>query len=255
MQKFLIWGIFITSILWVFIHQFLLLIPATDEWQYNLGMLFQAIALSYIAAFIFHLVHNVYPLVRFKNKMERVINQELSELWEVCNSFSYQMRFHSKVDVYISKPVNLKVVVPEQIKNLPVIPGTIKNNDQETTGTSYPIPADPNEKPIQLNLETFDLWSDTIKYVIQQTDKTLNLLLSLKEFVNVETLIKISLMQKALYNFQHIANMYEEAGRNERFDNLFLQKEMIKFYEALEDLKTYYKKHSEYIDNQNKINK
>lgn len=75
MQKFIVWGCFIISLLWVFIHQRLLLIPAANEARYNLGMLFQAIALSYIAAFLFYLVHNVYPEMKFKRKWSQLLTK------------------------------------------------------------------------------------------------------------------------------------------------------------------------------------
>ncbi|XKK34415.1 hypothetical protein HFP66_01460 [Bacillus sp. A17A.1] len=71
MQKFIIWTCFVISLLWAISHQFLLLIPAPSEVFYNLGMLFQAISLSYIAAFLFYLVHNYLPEKEFKKKVER----------------------------------------------------------------------------------------------------------------------------------------------------------------------------------------
>lgn len=249
MQKFIVWGCFFISILWVLIHQFLLLIPATYEAQYNLGMLFQAISLSYIAAFLFYLVHNVYPERKFKKKMEPVVNEELSQLWDLCNDFTRSMTYHSGVHVIKNPSAERKDLVSEQIKNLPVFPG-VRNRDDEG---GKPLPPDFDNKPIDLQLDSFYYWSDATQYFINRTEKTLSLLLSLKEFVDVETLIKISLLKNTLGNFKFIADTYEKQGVLRNFDNLFTQKDMIHVYEAYEYLKTIKEKHDEYIKKQRNI--
>ncbi|PET92229.1 hypothetical protein CN527_30825 [Bacillus cereus] len=241
MQKLVVWGCFIISLLWVFIHQYLLLIPATYEAQYNLGMLFQAISLSYIAAFLFYLVHNVYPEMKFKKKMEPVVNEELSQLWHVCNDFTYSMSFHSKTPVIKGSPANRKDLVSKQIANLPVFPGVPLEDGDDIPEDSIRILPDHDNKPIVLQSGRFDYWSDATQYFINRTEKTLSLLLSLKEFVDVETLIKISLLKNTLGNFKFIADTYEKQRVQGKFDNLFTQQDMIHVYEAYEYLKTFKK--------------
>ncbi|MEB9975317.1 hypothetical protein P4K82_27920 [Bacillus cereus] len=253
MQKFIVWACFVISIIWVGIHQRLLLIPATSEARYNLGMLFQAIALSYIAAFLFYLVHNVYPEMKFKKKMKPVVNEELSQLWHVCNGFTYSMSYHSRIQVLKNSSAERKNLVSEQIKNLPVFPGVPQKIGEEIPKGNYRILPDYDNKPIVLQSANFDYWSDATQYFINRTEKTLSLLLSLKEFVDVETLIQISLLKNTLGNFKFIADTYEQQGVQRNFDNLFTQQDMIHVYEAYEYLETIKKKHEEYINKQRNI--
>ncbi|PGU49507.1 hypothetical protein [Bacillus cereus] len=253
MQKFIVWACFIISLLWVGIHQRLLLIPATSEARYNLGMLFQAIALSYIAAFLFYLVHNVYPERKFKKKMKPVVNEELTQLWYVCNAFTYSMRFHSGTPVIEGSSANRKDLVSKQIANLPVFPGVSQKDGDDIPEDSIRILPDHENKPIVLQSSNFDYWSDATQYFINRTEKTLSLLLSLKEFVDVETLIKISLLKNTLGNFKFIADTYENQRVQRKFDNLFTQKDMIHVYEAYEYLKTIKEEHEKYIRKQRNI--
>lgn len=253
MQKFIVWACFIISLLWVGIHQRLLLIPATSEARYNLGMLFQAIALSYIAAFLFYLVYNVYPEMKFKKKMGPVVNEELSQLWHVCNDFTYSMRFHSGIPVLKDSPANRKALVSKQIENLPVFPGGPKGVGEDIPEDSIRILPDYDNKPIVLQSGSFDYWSDATQYFINRTEKTLSLLLRLKEFVDVETLIKISLLKNTLGNFKFIADTYEKQRVQRKFDNIFTQEDMIHVYEAYEYLEKIKKKHEKYINKQRNI--
>ncbi|HEF1906372.1 hypothetical protein [Bacillus cereus] len=241
MQKFIIWTCFVISLLWAISHQFLLLIPAPSEVFYNLGMLFQAISLSYIAAFLFYLVHNYLPEKEFKKKVEPMVNEELSTLWSICNDFSYQMRRYSEINVFETHPLNLESMVPKQIKNLLVLPGTYHQKNGPIPKNSHRIPPDINNKPIMLQNKQFDYWSTASQFVMTETDKRIALLLTLKESIDTETIIKLSLMQNAIKNFNLIANTYEENNVHKTFDNLFIQKDMINFYEGYIHLKKYYK--------------
>lgn len=248
MKKFLAISILGACVLWVIFHQILLSFPAKYEWMYNLGMLLQAFTLSYIAAYLFYLVYNYLPVARFRKNIEPVINQELNDLWEVCNNFSFQLAHHSKVTAYQDSEKNFNDTVPEQIANLPVFPETVAESKKNNL----------NAKPIDLQIESFNRWSDAIQHVINRTDKTINLIISLKEIIPEEaeeTLVKIALMQKALGNFQHVAKTYESSGRTKNFNHIFIQREMIKFYEALEDLSAYKDKHNTYIQEQYNIHK
>lgn len=180
-------------VLYVIVHQFLLQIPANGDWQYNLGMLFQALSLSYIAAFLFYLVHNQYPYLRAKKKYEPVINRELNDLWEICNSLTYAMRHHSKVTAYDSWPYNFEDSVPKQLQNLPV---SLKNkeNDEKLKSIdtnvqkSYTLPEDKNfdekNKPLVIMEFGFDKWSEAIEYVSSNINNTLNKILKLKDLVD-----------------------------------------------------------------------
>lgn len=241
MQKSVIWICFFISLAWAISHQFLLLIPAPSEVLYNLGMLLQAISLSYIAAFLFYLVHNYFPEREFKKTVEPMVNKELSSLWEICNDLSYQMSRYSKVNVFETAPLNLDQMVPKQIEKLPVIRGLYYPCDEQVPKNSKKIPADLDHKPINLQNNEFDFWSTASQFVITEIDKRITLLLSLKEFTDTETLMKISNMQSALKNFNFIANTYENNAFFERFDNLFIQRDMINFYEGYIHLKKYHK--------------
>jgi hypothetical protein len=241
MQKFIIWVYFVISLLWAISHQFLLLIPAPSEIFYNLGMLFQAISFSYIEKILFYLVHNYLPEKEFKKKVEPMVNEELSTLWKICNDFSYQMRRYSEVNVFETHPLNLESMVPKQIKNLLVLPGTYHQKNEPIPKNSHRIPPDINNKPIMLQNKQFDYWSTASQFVMTETDKRIALLLTLKESIDTETIIKISLMQNAIKNFNLIANTYEENNVHKTFDNLFIQKDMINFYEGYIHLEKYYK--------------
>ncbi|MGN4865173.1 hypothetical protein ACTFSK_24130 [Bacillus cereus group sp. MYBK132-2] len=239
LANYILWG----CCLWVLMHQILLAFPAKYEFLYNLGMLLQAFTLSYIAAYVFYVVYTVLPNLKFQKQINPVMYQELSNLWEVCNNFSYQLAHHSKVTAYQNSNKNFSVTVPKQIANLPVFPVAVNNSKNDVS----------NGKLINLQRESFNCWSDAIQYVIGQTDKSINLIISLKDILpeeTKETLVKIVLMQKALADFQHIAKQYEGLGHFEKFNHLFIQREMIKFYEALEDLETYKVKHDKYTKEQ-----
>ncbi|PFZ70599.1 hypothetical protein COL82_29905 [Bacillus toyonensis] len=242
LANYILWGCFF----WVFTHQIFLLFPAKYEFLYNFGMLLQAFTLSYIAAYLFYVVYTILPNLKFKKQIGPVICQELSELWEICNNLSYQFYYHSNVTAYQNSNKNFNVTVPEQIANLPVLPRTV-NKPQNNIADG---------KSINLQIESFNCWSNAIQYVIARTDKSINLIISLKDILpeeTKETLVKIVIMQKALADFQHIAKTYEISGRSEKFNNIFIQREMIKFYEALEDLKTYKDKHDKYKQEQYNI--
>lgn len=185
--------------------------------------------------------------------MEPVVNEELSQLWHVCNYFTHSMAHHSGVRVLKTPLDTREAMVSKQIEKLPVFPGVPQKVGEVIPKGSYRILPDYDNKPIDLQFDSFDYWSDATQYFINRTEKTLSLLLSLKEFVDVETLIKITLLKNTLGNFKFIAEKYEKQGVQGNFDNLFTQKDMIHVYEAYEYLNTIKEKHKEYIDKQRNI--
>ncbi|MEC0694179.1 hypothetical protein [Bacillus atrophaeus] len=240
----------IIGVLYVVIHQFLLLIPANEDWQYNLGMLFQALSLSYIAAFLFYLVHNHYPYLRAKKKYEPVINRELNDLWEICNSLTYAIGHHSKVTAYDSFPYNFNDSVPKQFRNLPVSlkkeeTKDITENKDTSVHRSYTLPLD-NEfdeknKPLVIIEMRFDKWSEAIEYVSSNISNTLNKILKLKDVVEEETILKLFDLEKSINDFRIVAKIYEESDYK-TFQNGYLEQQFIKFYEGTEELRKYNKK-------------
>lgn len=248
MQILIIWIALIIAVIYVIIHQFLLQIPASGDWQYNLGMLFQALSLSYIAAFLFYLVHNHYPYLRAKKKYQPVITRELSDLWEICNSFTYMMSYHSNVSAYDSSPYNFKNSVPKQLQNLPV---NLRKEETEDNIESYrngqknyTLPPDKEfdekNKPLRIRELGFDKWGEAIEYVSSNISNTLNKILKLKDVVEEETILKIFDMEKSINDFRIVAKIYEEAN-NKTFNNGYLEKQFIKFYEGTEELRKYNK--------------
>jgi len=255
MRSWLIWIFLGLSIVWVIAHQFLLQIPAKGEWQYNIGILFQGLSLSYIAAFIFYLVHNFAPFFRFQKKIEPLINREMNDLWEVCNDLSHMMRTYSGVSAYKTAPYNFQESVPEQIRELPVEPVLPANRGKTVTkGNAYPIPSDPDfdkkNKPITIGVNDFDKWSEAIEYVSVNTSKSLELIIGFKDFVDVETIMKLSLLQKSLNDFQTVAHLYEKQ-KQKTFQNGYLEKQMVEFYNSLEALAKYKEKHKKSKNKEN----
>ncbi|MDQ7723537.1 hypothetical protein FPQ02_02295 [Bacillus halotolerans] len=247
MRILLIWAALIIAVLYVVVHQFLLQIPANGNWQYNLGMLFQALSLSYIAAFLFYLVHNLYPYLRAKKKYEPVIIKELNDLWEICDSLTYMMSHYSKVTVYISWPYDYKNSVPEQLQNLPVKVNnkeTEINSDQEEHILPSDKEFDEKSKPLTIRELKFDKWSEAIEYVSSNINNTLNKVLKLKDVVEEETILKIFDLEKSINEFRIVAKIYEDANKK-TFRNGYLEKKFIKFYEGLEELRKYNKKYND----------
>lgn len=238
----------IICVLYVIIHQYLLQIPANENWQYNLGMLFQGLSLSYIAAFVFYLVHNYYPYLRTKKKYEMVINRELNDLWEICNNLTYAMRHHSKVNVYDSLPYKFNELVPKQLQNLPVCLGEKKFTESIDTNDlkSYSLPPDEEfhkkNKPLIIIEIGFDKWSEALEYVNSNISSTLNKILKLKDLIDEQTILKIFDLEKSANDFKIVAKIYEEANY-ETFENGYLERQFVKFYEGIEELKKYHTKH------------
>ncbi|MGP1906805.1 hypothetical protein ACTSEZ_01450 [Metabacillus sp. JX24] len=253
MRILLIWIALGIAVLYVVVHQFLLQIPANGDWQYNLGMLFQALSLSYIAAFVFYLVHNHYPYLKAKKKYEPVINRELNDLWEICNSLTYMMSYHSKVSAYDSWPYDFKNSVPNQLQNLPV---KLKNEETEANIKSknsngqklYTLPPDKDfdekSKPLTIRELGFDKWSEAIEYVGSNISTTLNKVLKLKEVLEEETILRIFDLEKSINDFRIVAKIYEDANYK-TFKNGYLEKQFIKFYEGTEELRKYNKKYND----------
>ena len=220
----------IICVLYVIIHQYLLQIPANEDWQYNLGMLVQALSLSYIAAFLFYLVHNYYPYLRTKKKYQPVIDRELSDLWEICNSLTYMMSHHSNVLVDDSGLDSLKKSVAEQLRNLPVNLNEKSTDSEDSTDTNgqkkYSLPLDDEfdekYKPLIIRELSFDKWSKTIEYVNSNINSTLSKVLKLKDAVDEETILRMFDLEKSSYDFKIVANIYEDSY-NKTFKNGYLE--------------------------------
>ena len=256
MNSSLVWIFLGLSIFGVIVHQVLLQYPAQAEWQYNLGMLFQALSLSYIAAFIFYVVHTFSPYFKFKKKIEPVIERELSDLWTVCNALSYMMAHYSGVSAYQTFPHNFEKSVPEQISKLPVNPVLPITRDNLEPGVkSYSLPRndifEQENKPITIIDKGFNKWSEAIEYVTLNTNKSLELIIGLKDFVDIETMMKLSLLQKSLNDFHTAANVLEKSNDG-TFENNYLARQMIEFYNSLEHLLKYNHKFNE---NKNRVKK
>ncbi|MFL0361665.1 hypothetical protein ACH0BF_01435 [Pseudobacillus sp. 179-B 2D1 NHS] len=254
MRIILIWIALLVGVLYVVVHQFLLQIPANGDWQYNLGMLFQALSLSYIAAFLFYLVHNHYPYLRAKKKYQPVISRELNDLWEICNDLTYMMRRHSNVSAYDSSPYDFKNSVPKQLQHLPV---NFKNEETEKNVNSngqilYPLPPDKEfdekKKPIAIRELGFDRWSEAIEYVSSNISNTLDKVIKLKDVVEEETILKIFDLEKSINDFRIVAKIYEESNYK-TFKNEYLERQFIKFYEGTEELRKYNKKYKDPFKN------
>lgn len=218
----LIWITLIICVVYVIIHQFLLQIPASEEWIYNLGILFQGLSLSYIAAFLFFIVHNYYPDFITKKKYQPVIDRELSDLWEICNSLTYMMSYHSGVQVYNGAD-SFKESVAEQLQNLPVH----LNKDLKE-----------ENKPIRIREMGFDEWSEAIEYVHSYISINLSKVLQMKDVVKEETILKVFDLEKSINDFRIVAKFYEESSKK-TFKNGYLEQKFIKFYEGTEELKGY----------------
>ncbi|WP_147296310.1 hypothetical protein [Halobacillus trueperi] len=234
------------------IHQFLLQFPADEEWKYNLGILLQGLSLSYIAAFLFFIVHDYYPHFLTKKKYQPIIDRELSNLWEICNSLTYSMSKHSGVKVYY-KSENFEESVAEQLRNLPVqFNKDVKeeNIDSEdiSSKTKHPLPPDEEfdkkDKPIIIREMGFDKWSDAIEYTTSNISLTLNKVLKMKDIVKEETVIKIFDLERSISDFRIVAKIYEES-HNKTFKNGYLEQVFVKFYEGTEELKDYNKRHKD----------
>lgn len=243
MQISLIRAGLVVCFLYIIAHQFLLKIPANGEWKYNLGMLFQAISLSYIAAFLFYLIHNYYPYLKAKKKYEPVINRELSDLWEICNSLTHMIGHHSKVSAYNVYPYDFKNSVPKQFQNLPVDLKQIKirkSNDQKNYSLLQDKEFNEKNKPLIIREMSFDKWSEAIDYVDFNISNTLNKILKLKDLVEEETILKLFDLEKSINDFKIVAKIYEDAN-HETFKNGYLEKQFINFYEGTEELRKYNK--------------
>ena len=215
----------------ILLHQIFLLKPAPHESLYNLGMLFQAIILSYIAAVIFQYVYEEKPHQKNKKKMDPVITHEINNLWEILNSFTYQISWHSKVNSPQSFPIKFDEEIPKIISKLPVIQ---KNNSNNNSSEIVIV--------IQ-NLE-FSQWSTAIEYVNNQTEKSLIFLLGFKEYVDVDILRDLSILQKGLITFQQVAFLYEQS-KKETFKHKYLERELIEIYKIINKLESYSKLHHE----------
>lgn len=246
----LIWTTLIVCVVYVIIHQFLLQIPARENWIYNLGILFQGLSLSYIAAFLFFIVHNYYPDVITKKKYQPVIDRELSDLWEICNSLTYMMSYHSGVQVYNGSD-DFKESVADQLRKLPVSlnEDVEEENIDESENNSpkkYSLPPDPefDEKsmPIRIREMGFDKWSDAIEYTNSNISITLSKILKMKDVVKEETILKIFDLEKSINDFRIVAKIYEES-KNKTFRNGYLEQKFVKFYEGTEELKEYNKRY------------
>lgn len=246
----LIWTTLIVCVVYVTIHQFLLQIPASGEWIYNLGILFQGLSLSYIAAFLFFIVHNYYPDFVTKKKYQPVIDRELSDLWEICNSLTYMMSYHSGVQVD-NRADNFKESVAEQLQNLPVdLIEDVKEENIDGIDTNsqrkYPLPPDPEfdekSKPIRIREMGFDKWSEAIEYTNSNISLTLSKVLKMKDVVKEETILNIFDLEKSINDFRIVAKIYEESY-NKTFKNGYLEQKFVKFYESTEELKDYNKRY------------
>ena len=246
MRIHLIRFVLILCVLYVIIHQFLLQIPAKGDWQYNLGMLFQAMSLSYIAAFLFYLVHNYYPELRTKKKYQPVINRELSDLWEICNGLTYTMRHHSGVPVNDFETNKLKVAVAKQLQELPVNLNKVEDEENiEFNGQNiYPIipddEFDKKNKPIVIREMSFSKWSEAIEYVNSNISNTLNKILKLKDVIDEETILTLFDLEKSINDFRMVAKIYEESN-TETFGNGYLEVHFVKFHKGTQELKKYKK--------------
>ncbi|OMC80929.1 hypothetical protein [Viridibacillus sp. FSL H8-0123] len=248
-----IWSALIICVLYVIIHQFLLQIPANGDWQYNLGMLVQALSLSYIAAFLFFIVHNYYPYLSTKKKYQPVIDRELNDLWEICKDLTTNMSTHSNVRVTDFESEKLKLSVAKLFRNLPVNLKDDVNGEnldsKDTTGQKvYPFPRDEEfdekNKPLKIRGLNFDKWSEAIEYVNSNISRTLNKVLKLKDVVEEETILKIFDMEKSIADFGMIAKIYE-GSNNKTFANEYLEQQFIKFYEGIEELRKYNKRYKD----------
>jgi hypothetical protein len=248
----------IICVLYVIFHQFLLQIPAKEEWQYNLGMLFQGLSLSYIAAFLFYIVHNYYPYLKARKKYQSVIDRELSDLWEICNDFIHMIGHYSKISAYDSFPYDFKNAVPRQLQNLPVNLNNREDDHSTDSGISnsqknHTIPADEEfdekTKALRIRELEFDKWSETIEYVNSNINNTLNKTLKLKDLIEEETILKIFDLEKSSNDFRIVARIYEESNKK-TFENGYLEKQFIKFYEATQELRKYNKAYKDPTKNQ-----
>lgn len=219
------------SVLYVLIHQFLLQFPAKRVWQYDLGMLIQALSLSYVAAFLFYFVHNHYPYLKTKEKFQRIIERELNDLWDICNALTYSMSNHSKTSV---EGQELNKIISKQLRNLPV--DLINNEKSNTQG----ITLDMDNKPIKIGTLHFDKWSEAIEYVHSNISNTLSKVINLKDVVDEKTIIAIFDLEKSCNDFRLIAKLYEE-NHIQSFENEFLKKQIIKFHESTNELHKYRK--------------
>lgn len=238
-----IWAALIICLSYVLIHQILLQIPAKERWHQDLGLLFQALSLSYIAAFLFYIVHDYFPYLKAKKKYQPVIDRELSDLWEICNGFTYMIRHHSQVSVYNVSPPDFKSTVPKQFQSLPVHLNKVEdirstNNKQKNFIPPADTEFDEKSKPLIIREISFDKWSEAIDYVSLNINNTLNKVLQLKEVVDEETILKIFDLEKSINDFRIVAHIYEE-NNYKTFKNEYLEQKFIKFYEGTEELKKY----------------
>lgn len=250
MRKFIVLFLAI-CIGFVIVHQFLLQSPANGDWEYNLGMLFQALSLSYIAAFLFFLVHNYHPYLLTKKKYQPVIDRELSDLWEICKYLSDSMESHSKPDVKIpfnTRDITNKMVV-EMLRRLPVnLNSDVREESMKNLSTmgekQYPVipddKFDEKNKPIVIRGLGFDKWSEATEYVNSTINSTLNKMLQMKDVVEKETILKLFDLEKSSNDFRMVAKIYEEAG-NQTFKNGYLEERFINFYKGTGELRKYNK--------------
>ncbi|GEM_PF-6519846 len=236
----------IIAVFYVITHQFLLQIPAKGDWQYNLGMLFQAMSLSYIAAFLFYLVHNYFPDLRTKKKYQPVINRELKDLWEICNGLTFAMRHHSGVQVVDFESNKLKEAVTNQLRNLPVNLNKVDDDEiEENSGQNYyritpDEEFDKKNKPITIREMNFNKWSDAIEYVNSNISNTLNKILKLKDVIDEKTILTLFDLEKSINDFRMVTKIYEE-NNIDTFRNGYLEVHFVKFHEATQELKRYNK--------------
>ncbi|MGE6415576.1 hypothetical protein ACQKDD_15525 [Planococcus kocurii] len=231
------------AVVYVLVHQIALLFPAKEEWQHNLGMLFQGLSLSYIAAFIFFYVHNHFPLKRTKKKFRRIINKELSDLWEICFHFTGTLKKYSRAEQLNVKEGNYHETLPLLLKNLPVNVQDVAEDEPVKSGF-YKLPLDPwfdeLNPPIDVLTEGFHKWSDAISYIDRKANGTLNRILYVQNVVEEETLVDLFDLVKSLEAFLTIAKLYEDKGLK-YFDNEYLSKNVINFYQVTNKLRPYNK--------------
>lgn len=237
------------AVFYVLLHQGLLLIPATDQWQYNMGMLFQGLSLSYIAAFIFFYVHSHSPLKSTKKKFQRIINKELSDLWIVCKSLTQMLERHTKAEIEMIDEKNLYKTVPILLRKLPVNLTGVVEEEPEKPG-SYKLPPDSRfeelNPPITIMTEGFIKWSDAIKHVDRKVNGSLNRILKIQNVVEEEILIDLFDLVKSIDAFLTVAKLYENVGYA-HLDNSYLEDKIINIYEVTNKLRPYnkaYKTHS-----------
>ncbi|GLO68306.1 MULTISPECIES: hypothetical protein [Oceanobacillus] len=225
----LIW-ISVVCVLYLVIHPLLLV---HINWFNYYGMLLQGLSLSYIAAFLFYLVHNYYPYISTKKRYETVIDRELSDLWEICNGLTYSIRHHSS-------SINTEADnISKQLQNLPV---NLKKDVEENELNGYPVPPDKNfdekNKPIIIRELGFDKWSDAAQYVSSKIGSTLNKVLKMKDVVEEETILKLFDLENAINDFRTVATIYERENKD-TFKNGYLEQKFVKFYDGTNELKKY----------------